>query len=196
MIQSRKITDVSPRVLDKESVRVLQRFREKPFVVPKALKAEGKKDKPEKNLNLNCLLILSLFSCSFSVKLIKPMSTFHFRAQKCQINFLFNYVMHNYKSLSHQKYIYNIYWIEFWSTQNIINQKTYINFNKLSSFKTCISFFLSVQRKSSYIEKRDIFDRVTHCNARMKCVGELKTINLRIRFELMRVRARSLLPAF
>lgn len=77
MIQSRKITDVSPRVLDKESVRVLQRFREKPFVVPKALKAEGKKDKPEKNLNLNCLLILSLFSCSFSVKSIKPMSTFH-----------------------------------------------------------------------------------------------------------------------
>lgn len=108
MIQSWKITDVSSLVLDKESVRVLQRFHEKPFVVPKALKAEGKKDKAEKNLNLNYLLILSLFSCGFSVKLIDVnVSCF---AQECLINFLCNYVMYNYKSLSHQKiYIYNVY---------------------------------------------------------------------------------------
>lgn len=77
MIQSRKITDVPSRVFDKESVRVLQRFREKPFVVPKALKAKGKGIELKKNLNLNCLLILSLLSCSFSVKSIKLMSTFH-----------------------------------------------------------------------------------------------------------------------
>lgn len=83
-------------------------IREKPFVVPKALKAEGKKDKPKKNLNLNCLLILSLFSCNFSVK---SMSTFHVFscAKVSQINFLFNYPMHYYNSLSHQKHIYNIY---------------------------------------------------------------------------------------
>lgn len=48
------------RVLDKESVRVLQRFCEKPFVVPKALKGaegEGKKVRAEKNLNFSYLLI-------------------------------------------------------------------------------------------------------------------------------------------
>lgn len=91
VIQSRKITDVSSRVFDKESARVPQKFREKPFVVSKVLKGEGKKDKAEKNLNLNYLLILNLLFCDDSVKSIN-ISTFRTRL----MNFLFNYVMLNY----------------------------------------------------------------------------------------------------
>lgn len=60
---------MSPRVLNKESVP--RRFREKPFVVPKASAVEGKKKgQGGKNLSLNYLLILRLFSRGYSVKLI------------------------------------------------------------------------------------------------------------------------------
>lgn len=43
---------MSPRVLNKESARVPQRFREKPFVVSEASEAEGKGTEQRKILIL------------------------------------------------------------------------------------------------------------------------------------------------